>query len=172
MQIAAWAVGIEKIYIYLRDEYDGCRALLQAELAALRAEPAMADAPEIELRRGAGAYIYGEESAMIESIEGKRGMPRQRDADPDRRPRRYGDSAPVLQRRPGGGGQLPLLSELTRMAHRSLQFKADTDVALLDFRQYPTVNCRFRENSLASQNVMGDAAYAMPWLRSGECARV
>jgi NADH:ubiquinone oxidoreductase subunit F (NADH-binding)/NADH:ubiquinone oxidoreductase subunit E len=78
MLIAAWAVGIEKIYIYLRDEYHGCRALLEAELAKLRAEPAMANAPEIELRRGAGAYICGEESAMIESIEGKRGMPRLR----------------------------------------------------------------------------------------------
>jgi NADH:ubiquinone oxidoreductase subunit F (NADH-binding)/NADH:ubiquinone oxidoreductase subunit E len=78
MLIASWAVGIEKIYIYLRDEYHGCRALLEAELAKLRAEPAMANAPAIELRRGAGAYICGEESAMIESIEGKRGMPRLR----------------------------------------------------------------------------------------------
>ena len=78
MLIASWAVGIEKIYIYLRDEYHGCRTLLEAELAKLRAEPAMANAPEIELRRGAGAYICGEESAMIESIEGKRGMPRLR----------------------------------------------------------------------------------------------
>jgi NADH:ubiquinone oxidoreductase subunit F (NADH-binding) len=78
MLIAAWAVGIEKIYIYLRDEYHGCRKLLEAELSKLRAEPAMANAPEIELRRGAGAYICGEESAMIESIEGKRGMPRLR----------------------------------------------------------------------------------------------
>ncbi len=78
MLIAAWAVGIEKIYIYLRDEYHGCRTLLEAELVKLRAEPAMANAPAIELRRGAGAYICGEESAMIESIEGKRGMPRLR----------------------------------------------------------------------------------------------
>ena len=78
MLIASWAVGVEKIYIYLRDEYHGCRALLEAELASLRAKPVMADAPEIELRRGAGAYICGEESAMIESIEGKRGMPRLR----------------------------------------------------------------------------------------------
>ncbi len=74
--IAAWTVGIEKIWIYLRDEYAGCRVLLQEELAALRAHyPA---APAIELRRGAGAYICGEESAMIESLEGKRGMPRLR----------------------------------------------------------------------------------------------
>jgi NADH:ubiquinone oxidoreductase subunit F (NADH-binding)/NADH:ubiquinone oxidoreductase subunit E len=78
MLIAAWAVGIQKIYIYLRDEYHGCRALLERELARLRAQPPYPGMPEIELRRGAGAYICGEESAMIESIEGKRGMPRLR----------------------------------------------------------------------------------------------
>lgn len=78
MLIAAWAVGIAKIYLYLRDEYHGCRALLEAELARLRARPPYPGMPEIELRRGAGAYICGEESAMIESIEGKRGMPRLR----------------------------------------------------------------------------------------------
>ncbi len=78
MLIAAWAVGIAKIYIYLRDEYHGCRAMLEAELTKLRADPPMADMPDIILRRGAGAYICGEESAMIESIEGKRGMPRLR----------------------------------------------------------------------------------------------
>ena len=78
MLIAAWAVGISKIYIYLRDEYHGCRALLEAELQKLRAAPPMPDMPPVELRRGAGAYICGEESAMIESIEGKRGMPRLR----------------------------------------------------------------------------------------------
>ena len=77
MLIAAWAVGIAGIYIYLRDEYHGCRALLEAELAKLKANPP-APLPKIELRRGAGAYICGEESAMIESIEGKRGMPRLR----------------------------------------------------------------------------------------------
>ena len=76
--IAAWAVGVDKVYVYLRDEYHGCRALLERELAALRAQPPVAGLPEIELRRGAGAYICGEESAMIESIEGKRGMPRLR----------------------------------------------------------------------------------------------
>ncbi|MGJ7914385.1 NADH-ubiquinone oxidoreductase-F iron-sulfur binding region domain-containing protein [Massilia sp. LXY-6] len=76
--IAAWAVGIETIYIYLRDEYHGLRAMLEAELAALRADPPVPDMPELVLRRGAGAYICGEESAMIESIEGKRGMPRLR----------------------------------------------------------------------------------------------
>ncbi len=78
MLIAAWAVGIETIYIYLRDEYHGCRELLTRELLALQAQPPMVGMPQIHLRRGAGAYICGEESAMIESIEGKRGMPRLR----------------------------------------------------------------------------------------------
>jgi formate dehydrogenase len=78
MLIAAWAVGIADIYIYLRDEYHGCRALLETELARLKANPPMDNMPPIHLRRGAGAYICGEESAMIESIEGKRGMPRLR----------------------------------------------------------------------------------------------
>lgn len=75
--IAAQVVGTEACYIYLRDEYHDCRALLQAELAKLQADPPCA-LPQIELRRGAGAYICGEESAMIESIEGKRGEPRMR----------------------------------------------------------------------------------------------
>jgi formate dehydrogenase beta subunit len=78
MLIAAWAVGISKIYVYLRDEYHGLRAMLEQELAQLRAQPPYRGMPEICLRRGAGAYICGEESAMIESIEGKRGMPRLR----------------------------------------------------------------------------------------------
>lgn len=78
MLIAAWAVGISGIYIYLRDEYHGCRAMLEQELARLKADPPSKGLPHIELRRGAGAYICGEESAMIESIEGKRGMPRLR----------------------------------------------------------------------------------------------
>ena len=77
MLIAAQVVGIETCYIYLRDEYHGCRELLQAELTKLQANPPCA-LPRIELRRGAGAYICGEESAMIESIEGKRGEPRMR----------------------------------------------------------------------------------------------
>jgi formate dehydrogenase beta subunit len=77
MLIAAWAVGIDAIYIYLRDEYAGCREILETEIAALVADAPCA-LPRIELRRGAGAYICGEESAMIESIEGKRGMPRLR----------------------------------------------------------------------------------------------
>ena len=75
--IAAQVVGTESVYIYLRDEYHGCRALLQTALDHLRAEPPC-PLPHIELRRGAGAYICGEESAMIESIEGKRGEPRMR----------------------------------------------------------------------------------------------
>jgi NADH:ubiquinone oxidoreductase subunit F (NADH-binding) len=78
MLIAAWAVGIAGIYVYLRDEYHGCRAVLEQELARLQAAPPIEGIPAIELRRGAGAYICGEESAMIESIEGKRGMPRLR----------------------------------------------------------------------------------------------
>jgi formate dehydrogenase beta subunit len=78
MLIAAWAVGIAGIYVYLRDEYHGCRALLEREVAKLKANPPVPELPPIELRRGAGAYICGEESAMIESIEGKRGMPRLR----------------------------------------------------------------------------------------------
>ena len=75
--IAAQVVGVEACYIYLRDEYHDCRAILQAELDKLRADPPC-ELPHIELRRGAGAYICGEESAMIESIEGKRGEPRMR----------------------------------------------------------------------------------------------
>jgi formate dehydrogenase len=75
--IAANVVGIDACYIYLRDEYHGCRELLETELAKLKANPPF-KLPNIELRRGAGAYICGEESAMIESIEGKRGEPRMR----------------------------------------------------------------------------------------------
>ena len=77
MLIAAATVGIAEIYIYLRDEYAGCRGLLERELAALAADPPCA-LPPIHLRRGAGAYICGEESALIESIEGRRGLPRLR----------------------------------------------------------------------------------------------
>jgi formate dehydrogenase beta subunit len=77
MLIAAWAVGIDDVYIYLRDEYAACRAILAQAIAALEAEPPR-PVPRIHLRRGAGAYICGEESAMIESLEGKRGMPRLR----------------------------------------------------------------------------------------------
>ena len=77
MLVAARVVGVQSCYIYLRDEYHGCRAILETELDKLRAA-ALFPLPHIELRRGAGAYICGEESAMIESIEGKRGEPRKR----------------------------------------------------------------------------------------------
>ena len=77
MLIASEVVGIDKIYIYLRDEYAAVRTLMTKELSQLR-DKFKDQIPEIELRRGAGAYICGEESAMIESIEGKKGMPRLR----------------------------------------------------------------------------------------------
>ncbi len=77
MLVAAWAVEIADVYIYLRDEYAACRKILAREIAALEADPPH-PLPRIHLRRGAGAYICGEESAMIESLEGKRGMPRLR----------------------------------------------------------------------------------------------
>ena len=78
--LAAQVVGISHIWIYLRDEYHAARALLERELQALRADPPLPPQamPQIELRRGAGAYICGEESALIESVEGKRGLPRLR----------------------------------------------------------------------------------------------
>jgi formate dehydrogenase beta subunit len=79
--IAAQVVGIQTCYIYLRDEYHGCREILEREVKALQAMPPKAlqgALPTIYIRRGAGAYICGEESAMIESIEGKRGEPRMR----------------------------------------------------------------------------------------------
>jgi formate dehydrogenase len=80
MLIAASIVGCEEIYIYLRDEYASCRQILTAEIAQLENNPPsyVYKIPLIHLRRGAGAYICGEESAMVESIEGKRGMPRLR----------------------------------------------------------------------------------------------
>ena len=79
MLIAAWTVQCEACYIYLRDEYAGVRDALARELEQLAAHPPHGWAlPRIELRRGAGAYICGEESALIESLEGKRGMPRLR----------------------------------------------------------------------------------------------
>jgi len=76
MLIAARVVGIERCYIYVRDEYPSIIKTLHRALAELDA--LNFDLPEIQIRRGAGAYICGEESAMIESIEGKRGMPRLR----------------------------------------------------------------------------------------------
>jgi formate dehydrogenase beta subunit len=87
MLIGAWATGCDAVYLYLRDEYAGLRDLLERELAALpqrladlyaSAAGGAATMPVLHLRRGAGAYICGEESAMIESIEGRRGMPRLR----------------------------------------------------------------------------------------------
>jgi formate dehydrogenase len=75
MLIAAWAVEAEETYIYLRDEYPQCRAILEQEIAAVEAA-GLAPHTRVHLRRGAGAYICGEESAMLESIEGKRGLPR------------------------------------------------------------------------------------------------
>ena len=76
MLIASRVVGIDKIYIYLRDEYPAVKNIMEAEIDKIKSH--FKDIPEIEMRRGAGAYICGEESAMIESIEGKRGMPRLR----------------------------------------------------------------------------------------------
>ena len=80
MLIAAWAMEAGDAYIYLRDEYPQVRRILQAEIARLEAEglAGTAGTPAIHLRRGAGAYICGEESAMLESLEGKRGLPRQK----------------------------------------------------------------------------------------------
>jgi NADH:ubiquinone oxidoreductase subunit F (NADH-binding)/NADH:ubiquinone oxidoreductase subunit E len=75
--IAAWAVAAETVYVYLRDEYPGIHRLLSQEIPKLEAA-GLAGHARLELRRGAGAYICGEESAMIESIEGKRGLPRHR----------------------------------------------------------------------------------------------
>jgi NADH:ubiquinone oxidoreductase subunit F (NADH-binding)/NADH:ubiquinone oxidoreductase subunit E len=77
MLIGARVTGCDACYVYLRDEYAGVRALLEREIAALRSDPPC-DLPDIHLRRGAGAYICGEESALIESIEGARGTPRLR----------------------------------------------------------------------------------------------
>ena len=77
MLIACWAVGIDAAYLYVRDEYPAGRRILHDAFAELRAAPP-APLPEIHVRRGAGAYVCGEESGMIESIEGKRGMPRLR----------------------------------------------------------------------------------------------
>ena len=77
MLVAAWAVEADAVYFYLRDEYPHIREILLAEIAALEAA-GLAPHTDIHLRRGAGAYICGEESAMIESIEGKRGLPRHR----------------------------------------------------------------------------------------------
>ena len=75
--IAAWAVGAETVYVYLRDEYPGIHRILTQEIPRLESA-GLAGHARLELRRGAGSYICGEESAMLESIEGKRGLPRHR----------------------------------------------------------------------------------------------
>lgn len=77
MLIGAWAVEAEEVFIYMRDEYQGVLHILEHEIAALNAA-GLARHTKVTVRRGAGAYICGEESAMIESIEGKRGLPRHR----------------------------------------------------------------------------------------------
>ncbi len=77
MLIAAWAVEAETAFIYMRDEYPAVLHILAKEIKALE-DAGLVEKGYIDLRRGAGAYICGEESAMIESIEGKRGMPRHR----------------------------------------------------------------------------------------------
>ena len=77
MLIAAWAVNAEKVFIYMRDEYPSVLKILNKEILLLE-NSGLIKPGYIDLRRGAGAYICGEESAMIESIEGKRGLPRHR----------------------------------------------------------------------------------------------
>ena len=77
MLIAAWAVEAERCYLYMRDEYPALIEILRREIALIEAA-GIVEQGYIDLRRGAGAYICGEESAMIESIEGKRGLPRHR----------------------------------------------------------------------------------------------
>ncbi len=77
MLIAAWAVEADRCYIYMRDEYPAVLEILRLEINALE-DANIVEVGYIDLRRGAGAYICGEESAMIESIEGKRGIPRHR----------------------------------------------------------------------------------------------
>ena len=76
--IAAWVIEAEEVYIYIRDEYPAALQILRNEIAALETEGQLNAHTNLILRRGAGAYICGEESAMIESIEGKRGLPRHR----------------------------------------------------------------------------------------------
>jgi NADH:ubiquinone oxidoreductase subunit F (NADH-binding)/NADH:ubiquinone oxidoreductase subunit E len=77
MLVAAWVVKVKVCYVYLRDEYPGVGDALKKELGRVESEGLLGGL-KVELRRGAGAYICGEESAMIESIEGKRGLPRNR----------------------------------------------------------------------------------------------
>ena len=127
MLIAAGAVEAERAYIYMRDEYPAVLEILRREIAALEAA-GLAAPGYVELRRGAGAYICGEESAMVELIEGKRGLPRHRppyvargralrpaDAGAERRdaalgradlPRGAGDPDRPRAERPQGAAQL------------------------------------------------------------------
>ncbi len=77
MLIAAWVIEAPDSYIYIRDEYPEIRLMLADEIARLE-QAGLSPHTRVHLRRGAGAYICGEESAMIESIEGKRGLPRHR----------------------------------------------------------------------------------------------
>ena len=77
MLIAAWVVEAPETYLYVRDEYPEVRLMLVEELAKVE-KAGLSPHTKLHLRRGAGAYICGEESAMIESIEGKRGLPRHR----------------------------------------------------------------------------------------------
>ena len=77
MLVAGWAIEATDVYFYLRDEYPGVREMLLDEIAKVEAA-GLDRATRIHLRRGAGAYICGEEGAMMESIEGKRGLPRNR----------------------------------------------------------------------------------------------
>ncbi len=75
--IAAWTVEADDIYIYLRDEYPHIRAIMQTEIANIE-KADLTGGVKIRLRRGAGAYVCGEETALLESLEGKRGLPRNR----------------------------------------------------------------------------------------------
>jgi formate dehydrogenase len=75
MLVAAWAAEIERVYVYIRDEYPGIIEVLKKELEAVE-KAGLSKGVSFDVRRGAGAYICGEESAMMESIEGKRGLPR------------------------------------------------------------------------------------------------
>jgi formate dehydrogenase len=77
MLIGAWVIEAPDVYLYIRDEYPELRLMLMEEIAKVE-EAGLVEHTRIHLRRGAGAYICGEESAMIESIEGKRGLPRHR----------------------------------------------------------------------------------------------
>ncbi len=75
--IAAWVIEAGAIYIYLRDEYPHIRAILEEEIAKIE-QAGLSEGVKIHLRRGAGAYVCGEETALLESLEGNRGIPRNR----------------------------------------------------------------------------------------------